>query len=161
MGAGTWESYQAITSLMYRYAECIDRADFDGLGRLFERGQIRSSAADPERGMQGAEAIREFYAKTNRVHPGGTLLTRHINTNIIADIDETVGTAAVRSTYLVLQATPDLPFQPIVAGRYEDRFDRRDALWGFVDRLIHVDQIGDLSQHLNLDLESLKERKPI
>ena len=32
MGAGTWESHHAITALLYRYAECIDAADFDGDG---------------------------------------------------------------------------------------------------------------------------------
>jgi hypothetical protein len=28
MGAGTWERHHAITTLMYRYAECVDQADF-------------------------------------------------------------------------------------------------------------------------------------
>ena len=35
MGAGTWESYHAITTLMFRYAECVDAADFDGIAALF------------------------------------------------------------------------------------------------------------------------------
>ena len=47
--------------------------------------------------------------------------TRHVNANPIVDIDEAAGTATVRSTYVVLQATAKLPFQPIVGGRYEDR----------------------------------------
>ncbi len=158
MPAGSWESYHAITSLMFRYAECIDRADFAGLGELFAAAQIRSSAGDPARGMRGAAAVRDFYRNTNKVHADGTLRTRHLNTNILADIDEVEGVATVRSSYLVLQATPDLPLQPIVAGRYEDRFERRDGEWRFADRLIHVDLIGDVSAHLSIDLAALGAR---
>ena len=88
MGAGTWESHHAITTLLYRYAECVDTADFDGLSALFAHGQIRSTSADDaEQGMRG-EQIGRFYAATNRVHEDGTLRTRHVSTNVIVDIDE-------------------------------------------------------------------------
>lgn len=153
MGAGTWESHHAITTLLYRYTELIDAADFAGLGRLFERGLIRSSAApDPRRGMCGAAAIRDFYAAANIVHDDGTLRTRHLCCNVVVDIDEDAGSATARSAYVVFQATTSLPLQPIVAGRYEDRFARSDGAWHFTDRLIHVDQIGDLSEHLKITL---------
>lgn len=153
MGAGTWESYHAITTLMYRYAECVDTADFDGLSQLFEHGQMRStSAADSEHGMRG-DQIGRFYAATNRVHDDGTLRTRHVSTNVIVDIDEEADAATARSYYVVLQATPKLPFQPIVGGRYDDRFERVDGSWRFADRVVHVDQIGNMTEHLSIDLE--------
>jgi len=152
MGAGTWESHHAISTLMFRYAECVDQADFDGLSRLFEHGSIRStSAANRDQGMRGEE-IGRFYAATNRVHEDGTLRTRHLSTNVMIDIDEERHSATARSYYVVLQATPKLPFQPIVAGRYEDRFERAGGTWRFADRMVHVDQIGDMSEHLNFDL---------
>ena len=152
MGAGSWESHHAITSLMFRYAECVDTADFDGLSALFAHGQMRSTAAaDSENGMRG-EQVGRFYAATNRVHADGTLRTRHVSTNILTDIDEAAGVATARSYYVVLQATPDLPFQAIVGGRYEDRFERVGGEWRFAGRLIHVDQIGDMSEHLSIDL---------
>ena len=44
MGAGTWESHHAIQGLMFRYAECVDLAEFDGLAALFEHGRLTSSA---------------------------------------------------------------------------------------------------------------------
>jgi 3-phenylpropionate/cinnamic acid dioxygenase small subunit len=155
--AGTWESHHAITALLFRYAECIDQADFAGLARLFAHGQIRSSAAaDPSRGIPGAR-MREFYASTNKVHPDGTLRTRHLTTNVLIEIDEAADTATARSYYVVLQATPALPFQPIVGGRYEDRFARVDGAWRFVDRLIHVDQVGDVSEHLTFDLAARRK----
>ena len=96
--------------------------------------------------------IGRFYAATNRVHDDGTLRTRHLSTNVMIDIDEARDSATARSYFVVLQATPKLPFQPIVGGRYEDRFDRIRGEWRFADRLIHVDQIGDMSEHLSFDL---------
>ena len=117
MGAGSWESHHAISTLMFRYAECVDQADFSALSELFAHGKIRSTAAaDTEQGMRGEE-IGRFYGATNRVHEDGTLKTRHLSTNVMIDIDENDHTATARSYYVVLQATPRLPFQPIVGGR--------------------------------------------
>lgn len=152
MSAGTWESHHAITTLMYRYAECVDHADFDALSDLFAQGVLRSSASTEETASMTAAQVGRFYAATNRVHDDGTLRTRHLATNVIIDIDEPSHAATARSYYVVFQATAQLPFQAIVGGRYEDSFSRTNAEWHFADRLIHVDQIGDLSEHLNFDL---------
>ena len=150
--AGTWESHHAISNLMFRYAECVDQADFDGLSALFAHGQIRStSMEDSAKGMTGA-AIGEFYAATNRVHEDGTLRTRHLSTNVRINIDEEADSATARSYYVVFQATAKLPFQAIVGGRYEDRFERVNGEWRFVDRLVLVDQIGNMEEHLSFDL---------
>ena len=157
MRAGSFESYHAITTLLFRYAECIDRADFAGLGELFAHGRIRSSSGPAESGWSG-DQIREFYARTNRVHEDGTLRTRHLNTNHLVDIDEAAGVATVRSAYVVFQATAKLPFQPIVGGRYEDRFERVAGEWRWRERLIHVDQVGDITEHLALDPKLLQRR---
>ena len=157
MRAGRWESHHAITTLLFRYAECIDRADFAGLGELFAHGRIRSSSGPAADGWSG-DQVREFYARTNRVHEDGTLRTRHLNTNHLVDIDEAAGVATVRSAYVVFQATAKLPFQPIVGGRYEDRFERAGGAWRWSERLIHVDQVGDVSEHLALDPKLLTRR---
>ena len=157
MRAGSWESHHAITTLMYRYAECIDAADFAGLAALFAHGRIRASSGLAGSGWSGDE-VRAFYSRTNRVHEDGTLRTRHVNANPIVDIDEGAGTASVRSTYVVFQATAKLPFQPIVGGRYEDRFERVAGEWRWAERLIHVDQVGDVSEHLALDPKLLTRR---
>jgi 3-phenylpropionate/cinnamic acid dioxygenase small subunit len=157
MRAGSFESYHAITTLMYRYAECIDAADFAGLAALFAHGRIRSSSGTAQAGWSG-DQVREFYSRTNRVHADGTLRTRHVNANPLVDVDEAAGTATVRSTYVVFQATAKLPFQPIVGGRYEDRFERAGGEWRWAERLIHVDQVGDVSEHLALDPKLLARR---
>jgi 3-phenylpropionate/cinnamic acid dioxygenase small subunit len=157
MRAGSFESYHAITTLMYRYAECIDAADFAGLAALFAHGRIRSSSGTAQAGWSG-DQVREFYSRTNRVHADGTLRTRHVNANPIVDVDEAAGAATARSSYVVFQATAKLPFQPIVGGRYEDRFERVGGEWRWTERLIHVDQVGDVSEHLALDPKLLARR---
>jgi hypothetical protein len=53
----------------------------------------------------------------------------------------------------VLQATSDLPLQPIVAGRYRDRFERVDGMWRFAEREMNVEQVGDVHEHLVIDLD--------
>jgi 3-phenylpropionate/cinnamic acid dioxygenase small subunit len=150
VGAGTWESHHAITSLMFRYAECIDAADFDGIGALFEHGRITTRGLPGA--IEGATAVRDLYAGTNRVHPDGTLRTRHLCTNVIVDVDEDAGTATARSSFLVLQATEALPLQPIVAGRYRDAFERVDGTWRWREREMGVEQVGDTREHLAIDI---------
>jgi hypothetical protein len=61
-----------------------------------------------------------------------------------------VGTrlAVSRSYFTALQALPDLALQPIVSGRYQDRFERRDGQWRFVERRVRTDLVGDVSFHL-------------
>jgi 3-phenylpropionate/cinnamic acid dioxygenase small subunit len=147
MGAGTWESHHAITALMFRYAECIDAADFDAIGALFAAGKITNEGYPGE--IAGADAVANLYRSTNRVHDDGTLRTRHLTTNVLVDIDEEHDAAHARSAFVVFQATPDLPLQPIVAGRYHDEFRRHDGAWAFARRHILLEQTGDVRQHLH------------
>jgi 3-phenylpropionate/cinnamic acid dioxygenase small subunit len=92
-----------------------------------------------------------LYEHTNKVHADGTLRTRHLTTNVIVDIDEPANTATARSAFVVFQATPGLPLQPIVAGRYHDAF-ARDGDWRFARRHILLEQIGDVHEHLKIDV---------
>jgi 3-phenylpropionate/cinnamic acid dioxygenase small subunit len=156
MGSGTWESHHAITSLMYRYAELIDAADFDGIGDLFEDAVMTNEGV--EGSTEGGAAIAKLYRRTNRVHPDGTLRTRHVTTNVLVDIDEDANTATARSAFVVLQQTPSLPLQPIATGRYRDRFARVDGEWRFAQRHIIVDHIGDVREHLAIDLARLLDQ---
>ena len=155
MGAGSWESYHAITSLMFRYAACVDAADFPGIAALFTHGRITNEGVDGA--IVGADAVRRLYEETNRVHDDGTTRTRHLNTNIVVDVDESAGSASVRSSFVVFQQTPNLALQPIVSGRYADDFVRDRGEWRFDCRHIIVDHIGDVREHLTFDLASFFE----
>src|SRR5262249_46477572 len=76
----------------------------------------------------------------------GVPCTKHVITNLIVEVDEAAGAATARSYFTVLQAAPSLPLQPILAGRYHDRFARVADGWRFRERLIHVDLVGDLPE---------------
>jgi 3-phenylpropionate/cinnamic acid dioxygenase small subunit len=150
MGAGTWESHHAITTLMFRYAECVDTADFDGIAALFEHGRITNEGV--KGAIEGPDAVRKLYQRTNRVHDDGTTRTRHINANAVVDIDEVAGRASARSVFVVFQQTAALPLQPIVSGRYRDTFARSGNAWQFDTRHIVVEHVGDVREHLTFDL---------
>jgi len=150
MGAGTWESHHAITTLMFRYAECVDGADFAGIGTLFAQGRMTNEGV--EGAIVGADAVRKLYERTNRIHDDGTTRTRHVNANVAIDIDEVAGRASARSVFVVFQQTTELPLQPIVSGRYRDEFVRAGHDWQFERRHIIVDHVGDVREHLTFDL---------
>ena len=139
----------AIQDVMFRYAECVDLARFEALGELFAHGTLGTEG--PER-MRGAREIGRFYAATNKVHGDGTLRTRHLASNPIIEIEAPGQRASARSYFVVFQATDAVPLQPIVAGRYHDRFHVVDGSWWFADRLVLVDQIGNMKDHLSFDL---------
>jgi hypothetical protein len=48
--------------------------------------------------------------------------------------------------------TETLPLQPIVNGRYRDTFERVDGQWRYKHRVMIVEHVGDVSQHLNMTL---------
>ena len=74
--------------------------------------------------------------------------------------DEEAGVASARSAFLVLQQTPSLPLQPVVTGRYYDRFARREGAWQFAQRHIIVDHIGEVREHLAFDLAAFRAEHP-
>jgi hypothetical protein len=95
-----------------------------------------------------------LFTATTRIHPDGTPGTKHVTTNLILDIDDENGTASARSYWTVLQAVPGLPLQPILAGRYHDRFVRENGGWGFSERRYFIDLVGDVSHHVLTQLPS-------
>ena len=133
----------AIAVLVHGYAERLDVGDLDGVAALFADATY-GRAGGPLR--RGSGEVRAALAIV-KLHDG-IPRTKHVITNLVVDVDETAGTASARSYFTVLQATPALPLQPIIAGRYEDRFDRAAAGWRFRARVIHVDLVGDVREHL-------------
>jgi len=136
-----------ITELLYRYAELVDAGDFDGVGQLLGRGDFM--------GVAGAEGIAALFASTTRRFPehGNRPRTRHLVLNPIIDINGE--RAQARSTFVVIQNTETIALQPIVAGRYADTFALDDTGWHFTERRVDVEMIGDVSEHLMLDPDTL------
>ena len=150
------EAAEAIRNLLYRYAECIDAADFEGIAALFADAELR--APGMREPLRGSEAVRRLYESANRIHEGGTLRTLHLVANPIVELEPDGDRASCRSRYLVLQATAALPLQPIIAGRYFDRFAKSGGVWRFAERRIEIDLVGNLSEHLRFDLARVTNR---
>jgi 3-phenylpropionate/cinnamic acid dioxygenase small subunit len=117
---------------------------------LFTHGRILGQeGGPPETVFEGRERVRALYDMATRIHDDtGTPRTHHAVTNARIEVDEAAGTATARSYYLVTQATPELPLQVIVTGRYHDTFHRLDGRWWFDSRTMLVDQAGELGHHL-------------
>jgi len=138
-----------IENLLYLYAERLDAGDFDGVAELFRHGRIRPGPDAPDdASFEGRDAVRGMYEVATRLYENGTPLTRHVTSNVIVEVDDDAGTAATRSSYTVFQRTERLALQPIIVGRYHDSFQRIDGRWWFDTRVMFIDLVGDLSQHL-------------
>jgi 3-phenylpropionate/cinnamic acid dioxygenase small subunit len=145
MSSGDRESsYRAIERLIATYAELVDDGDFAAVGVLMADATFTGSAGS----LNGGDAIEKMLRDNVIVYDGGTPRTKHITTNLAIDVDEDSGRAVSRSYFTVLQALADMALQPIVSGRYFDRFERREGQWHFVERRVRTDLAGDLSRHL-------------
>jgi 3-phenylpropionate/cinnamic acid dioxygenase small subunit len=136
-----------ITNLLYRYANYMDSGDLAAAASLFQHARLRVGGVGD--GTVDAAAMLAIWKTTVVLYGDGTPRTKHLVTNPVIEVDEDAGTASCHSYYTVLQQTDDLPLQPIVAGRYHDRFECVNGAWRFCFRdYTLVDMVGDLSHHL-------------
>ncbi|HEY2166812.1 MAG TPA: nuclear transport factor 2 family protein [Jatrophihabitantaceae bacterium] len=138
-----------IRGLLGTYCRLIDVGDFDGLGALFAHATLRDPAGTVI--ATGAAQAQALYAATTRRHANGTPRTQHLIVNTTFDEGTAADAAVARSAYVVLQAVPGMPLQPIVTGSYVDTFARIDGLWRFTDRTFTLGLIGDVSAHLSFE----------
>jgi len=142
-----------IENLVARYAELVDAGDFAGLGDLLSDAVF---GGEGDAVVRGGELIEQTFRAMVRVYEDGTPRTKHVTTNINLEVDADGEAATARSYVTVFQALPDLPLQPIVAGRYRDRFERRPGGWRFVERRFTTDLVGDVSHHLKRGADALR-----
>jgi ketosteroid isomerase-like protein len=149
------EDSRHIENLIYNYAERIDDGDLKGVAELFCDAEIVSTAHNVRR--TGFDEVLKMYELSCRLYEStGTPLTKHLTTNVIIELDKNGKEASARSYYTVIQATESLPLQPIISGRYKDRFRKVDTQWKFASREMIVDLIGNCSAHLLYSSNSLK-----
>jgi 3-phenylpropionate/cinnamic acid dioxygenase small subunit len=137
-------SHRAIENLIATYAELVDDGDFAGVGVLLADATFTGGSGS----VSGADAIEKMLRDNVIIYEDGTPRTKHVTTNVAIEVDEEADTAVSRSYFTALQALGDLALQPIVSGRYHDRFERRDGRWRFVQRHVRTDLLGDVSRHL-------------
>jgi 3-phenylpropionate/cinnamic acid dioxygenase small subunit len=137
----------AVTKLVFRYAELVDEGEFAAVAKLFEHGTFRAVVGNDVYTRAGTDQVREQFEHMVITYDG-VPCTKHVTTNVVVEVDDEGRNATSRSYYAVLQARPGLPLQVIIAGRYHDAFAEVDGEWRFTDRLIFSDLVGDLSHHL-------------
>jgi 3-phenylpropionate/cinnamic acid dioxygenase small subunit len=148
-----FSDYLQIQNLLHRYAHLMDQAEFDAVGQLFAHADVYMPG---EAGIfrKDPAGVANLFRRWNRVYPDtGTLRTRHITTNLILEEDGR-DRAKARCYVLVVQATPTFPLQPVIAGTYEDRFEKVHGVWRFAERreeFKNFELVGDLSSHLALE----------
>ncbi len=135
-----------IRGLLGTYCRLIDAGDFAGVGRLMADAVLMTD--DGTVVATGAEEVANLYRGIVTVHEDGTPGTQHIVVNTtLEEIDG--GAIRGRSAYVVLQAVPGLPLQPVVTGSYVDTFETGSTgEWRFVERRFGIGRSGDLTHHL-------------
>ncbi len=142
---------EAITKLIYTYAERIDAGDFAGVADVFAQTTLTFEGFGDA--VSGREAVEALYGRTTRRYEDGTPRTKHVMTNVMVDVAEDGESAASRSYFTVLQAVPgEFALQPVIAGRYRHTYTRIDGRWEVATMHIIIDLVGDLGHHMLLDL---------
>ncbi|VWX61594.1 Gamma-BHC dehydrochlorinase [Burkholderiales bacterium 8X] len=125
---------EAIRDCMHRYCRGIDRADEDALRSAYwpdatdEHGAYRGSAAGFIE-----QALVKLRAGGQRVHAICNM-----------GIDLRGDSAAVESYFIALQASAAAPTQEtFLAGRYLDRFERRQGEWRIAARTVVYDWLEE------------------
>lgn len=136
-----------IRSLLGDYCRLVDTADFAGVGALMADAVLCGEDGTPL--ARGADAIARFYAGIVRLHEDGTPRTQHVVANTAFDEPGPDGMVVATSTYVVLQAVPGLPLQPVITGTYVDTFAQDDTgRWRFTERRFGLGLTGSLQHHL-------------
>jgi SnoaL-like domain len=123
-------SERTIENLIASYAFLNDDADIAGLGELFADAVCTLDGTS----ARGRHEVETLARTIITVGADGRSATSHEITNIMLDIDEVAGTAVGRAYWTLYQAVSGTPRQPVLAGRYLDRFERRDGVWRFAER---------------------------
>jgi 3-phenylpropionate/cinnamic acid dioxygenase small subunit len=150
-----FSDYLQIQNLLHRYAYLMDNADFDGVGQIFAHADVHMPG-DAGVYRKDPVGLANMFRRWVRVYPDtGKLRTRHITTNLILEEDGP-GRAKGRCYVLVVQATPTFRLQPVIAGTYEDKFEKVNGAWRFAERreeFKNFELVGDLSSHLAIDYQ--------
>ncbi|WZP01184.1 nuclear transport factor 2 family protein (plasmid) [Isosphaeraceae bacterium EP7] len=137
-------SEQAIQRLCSTYAHLLDAGRFEEVSELLKDASFTVIDLRAE----GKEAIHRQLLNGVQVHEDGTPKTWHVNTNYLIDVDENANAATSTNYFTVFQAHTDFPLQPIVTGKYHDRFVRMNGDWRFVERRVEPRLFGDLKHHV-------------
>ncbi|MFF3572913.1 nuclear transport factor 2 family protein [Nocardia jiangxiensis] len=143
---------EAIRDLIYAYSHLIDRGALEEVSELFSDavyGQCDGAGvAIGAATVRDADAVLRANRAFVKMHGDPpSPRTEHVTTNVRIQVADNNIEASACSYVTVLQAAGELPLQPILTGRYFDKFALLGGQWRFTQRLFCVDHTGDLSEH--------------
>jgi hypothetical protein len=141
-------SQRAIERMIYAVGYAIEDGDFQKVGDIMGDATMGADLIG-RKAFKGSDEIRDQYSRTNIVYPGRGRASKEIYHNILVEIDLDNQTATSVTSYTVPHQPPDAVFELIVAGRYEDEWERRDGVWRWIDRYIVVQFKNDLNKHMH------------
>jgi 3-phenylpropionate/cinnamic acid dioxygenase small subunit len=143
------EAIEEIRRIILIYPEVSDTGDLSGVGRFLDGSRLgHFEVPEEEMPVASADTAAEQYGQAVIYYPDGISHAKHLITNVDIAFSKDAQTARSHSTYVVLQARPELPLQPICTGRYEDTLRRLNGRWKLTVRRECMDLKGDLSFHV-------------
>ena len=144
MGA---DHHRLISDLIVDYGFHLDTGNIDAVADMFANATLRILRGDEELAVAtGSDEVRALLG--DHTDHDGSPRTHHVNTNVRINLSEDAMTATARTYITLLQATKDLPLQPVACGIYHDRFVREGDVWRFAERRNEARLLGDLSHRL-------------
>jgi 3-phenylpropionate/cinnamic acid dioxygenase small subunit len=131
------DDHEAIRQLLYRYSFYVDQRDYEKLGALLSDATfslVWETEGIEHTGIRGADEIRAYYAN----HQKDRRPSRHVITNAVIDIADD-GESAFVYAYLTSVGHPPEPPSVLLSGHYEDRFEKIDGAWRFIEKTCIMD----------------------
>lgn len=139
--------YEAIRNLLGTYCVHIDAGEFYELAEMFTDAVLLDEHGNEvARGAHGCAKLWEAMVQTY----DGSPRTRHTVSGPVIDVDG--DTAVCRSSFVVFQQLGEGRLEPVAAGRYRDTFASKNGTWHFTSRQFFLDQLGDTSQHMKVQV---------
>jgi hypothetical protein len=141
-------SQRQIERMIYEVGYALEAGEFTRVGELMGDATMGADRIG-RKAFRGKEEIRDQYTRTNVVYPDRGRASKEIYHNILVDIDLDANRARSVTSYTVAHQAPGEQFALIVAGRYEDEWERVDGAWRWCDRYIVVQYKNDLDRHMH------------
>jgi SnoaL-like domain len=139
-----------IERQIYQMGYHLEDGNFEGVAELLADATFGADILG-RAALRGRQEIREQYERTNVTYPDRGRATKEIYSNILVDIDLEAGRARSVTSYTVAQQPPGESFGLLVAGRYEDEWQRVGTAWRWADRYIRVQYRNSLDRHMHAD----------
>lgn len=138
-----------VRRLLATYAQNLDYGLVDANADLLAHARFKVGDVI----VEGRDAIARFLRTNLQHHVDDRPRTWHSVSNVIVEVESETAASSI-CYFTVHQELPGLPLQPIVTGRYIDRFERHDGTWRFVLREVEGRLFGDVSKHVAAPAEA-------